>query len=409
MSGLGGNQVPTAGISRVRHSFVVDQQQGVRLGMDAPYSVAMISLPDGRKANLITESGQAEPAGLMLIDESTSTEGVLELINAGRSVVWGGDFRNGRQLLSELKSRLKSSSREEAAPDLLTRWRQQRAATKAQGELFERVMVVLEAGGQVALRRAPDTRVAVDLAWGEAKSPRVVALNTLLGALSAAEWTRKGLTVPGLSGQLIPGFGVFSPTRNAYVNLLEHLEVDGKTVMDVGCGTGVLAFVLLQRGASSAIGTDIEPRAVASARQNSELLALNDRFKAVEADLFPEGELADCIVFNAPWMPETPRTRLDSAVFDEEGSTLRRFIAALPDQLTEDGFAALLISDLPERLGMRTPDHVERIATEAGMQVMNTFETPAVHKRTQDSSDPLHLARAAERIKMHVMKRVAKE
>lgn len=374
-----------------------------------PYSAVMILLPDGRMANLITESGQTEPAELTWIEDSTGAVGVLQLIRAGKTVVWGGDFRNGRQVLGELRQSLKSSSAEEASTDLLVQWRQQRAATMAQGELLERVMVVIEAGGQVALRRAPNTRIAVDLAWGTAKTPRLVALNTLLGALSAAEWTRKGLTVPGLSGQIMPRFGVFSPTRSAYVDLLEHLDVDGKTVLDVGCGTGVLAFVLLQRGASSAIGTDIEARAVESARQNSELLALDDRFKAVEADLFPEGARADCVVFNAPWVPGTPRTRLDRAIFDEGGSTLRRFITGLPDHLSKDGIAAIIISDLPERLGMRAPGYVEGIAAEAGMQPIDTFDTAAVHPRSRDSSDPLHLARAAERIKMFVMKSMAKE
>lgn len=364
----------------------------------------MILLPDGRMADLITESGQTEPAELTWIEDSTSAVGVLELIRAGKTVVWGGDFRGGRLLLGELRQSLKASLAGETSKDLLLQWRQQRAATMAQGELLERVMVVVEAGGRVALRRAPDTRFAVELAWGRAKTARLVALGTLLGALSAAEWTRKGLSVPGLRGQLMPRFGVFSPTRSAYVDLLKHLDVAGKTVLDVGCGTGVLAFVLLQRGASSAIGTDIEARAVESARQNSELLALDDRFSAVEADLFPEGERADCIVFNAPWVPGTPRTRLDRAVFDEGGSTLRRFLTGLSDHLSNDGVAAIIISDLPERLGMRAPGYVEGLAAESGLQLVASFDTAAAHPRSRDSSDPLHRARAAERVKMLVLK-----
>lgn len=369
-----------------------------------PYSAEMISLPDGRLADLITESGQAEPAELTWIEESANAVAVLRWVRTGKTVVWGGDFRNGRQLLGELKQSLKASSAVKASRDLLVQWRQQRGATMAQGELLERVMVVIEPGGQVALRRAPDTRIAVELAWGRAKTPRLVALGTLLGALSAAEWTRKGLTVPGLKGQLMPRFGVFSPTRSAYVDLLKHLDVDEKTVLDVGCGTGVLAFVLLQRGASSAIGTDIEARAVESARQNSELLALDDRFEAVEVDLFPEGLRADCVVFNVPWVPGTPRTRLDRAVFDEGGSILRRFITGLSDHLSKDGKAAIIISDLPERLGMRAPGYVEGLVAEAGLQLIGTFDTAAAHPRSRDSSDPLHRARAAERVKMIVMK-----
>jgi len=42
---------------------------------------------------------------------------------------------------------------------------------------------------------------------------------------------------------------------------------------------------------------------------------------------------------------------------------------------------------------------------ESGMQVLSTTDTPAAHGRARDISDPLHVARAAERIKMLVLAR----
>jgi len=365
----------------------------------------MISLPDGRKACFITESGAPEPTELTLVDDAMRADDVLRLLRAGKVLLWVGDYRNGRNLLGALKRRLKRSSHAPNSMDLSTRWRQQRAATRTTAELLGGVLVVIEPSGELDLRRAPETGGAVELAWGRADGPRVVALNTLVGALSAAEWTRKGLEVPGLSGRLVPRFGVFSPTRHAYVDLVARLDVEGKSVLDVGCGTGVLGFVLLQRGARSAVGSDLDPRAVECASRNAELLGLDDRYHAVEADLFPEGERADCVVFNAPWVPEAPRTRLDRAVFDEDGATLRRFIAEVPDHLSADGVAALLISDLPERLGLRALGDIEDMAAAAGLRVVSIAERPAAHGRSRDSDDPLHEARAAERIKMLVLER----
>jgi methylase of polypeptide subunit release factors len=360
----------------------------------------MIALPDGRSAGFISESGQPEPTGLEPVDEETRADAALRMLQAGKELLWTGGFPGARQLLSALRRRLKGLSSRSVGADLLAQWQEDRAATREKAETLGGLMVLLEPDGSLDLRRAPETRGAVDLAWGPSEVPRVVSLTTLLGAMGAAEWTAKGLDVPGLEGRLVPRYGVFSPTRRAYVDLLAHLDVDGGAVLDVGCGTGVLAFVLLQRGASRAVGTDMDARAIRCASDNAERLGLSDQFEAVEADLFPDGGRFDCIVFNAPWVPETPRTRLDRAVFDEEGRTLERFLGGAPAHLAEGGVIALLVSDLPERIGMREPDHVAQLGADAGLRHLETFTTSASHGRARDTDDPLHSARAAETIKL---------
>jgi SAM-dependent methyltransferase len=364
----------------------------------------MIRLPDGRSAGYLTEASAPPPMAVVPIDDQTRANDALRSLRAGEALVWTGDWRNGRHLLGALRRRL-DKRRDPPAADLAARWRAQRAATRERGELLGGVLVVVEPDGTVALPRAPDTRTAVELAWGPSTEPRLVALNTLLGALSAAEWTRRGLDVPGLQGRLVPRFGVFAPTRRAYVDLLAHLDVEGKTVLDVGCGTGVLAFVLLQRGARSAVGTDLDPRAVDCATDNAARLGLDHRFRAVQADLFVPAERSDRVVFNAPWVPETPRTRLDRAVFDEGGATLRRFLAGLPEHLTDQGTGGLLLSDLPERLGLRAPGDLEREVGQAGLRVVHTAEVAAAHRRAGDPRDPLHAVRSQERVRLWVLAR----
>ena len=367
----------------------------------------MIMLPDGRSAGFIVESEQPEPPKLYLVDDETRADAALHMLRAGKVLLWVGDYRNGRNLLDALRRRLKAVSSRVVAGDLLTQWQEDRASTREKAELLGGLVITLEPDGSVDLPRAPSTATAVVLAWGTSTTPRVVALTTLLGAMSAAEWTRKGLEVPGLEGRLVPRFGVFSPTRRAYVDLLEHLDVEGKTVLDVGCGTGVLGFVLLQRGARRAVGTDLDLRAVQCASDNASTLGLADRFEALEADLFPErsGDGFDCIVFNAPWVPETPRTRLDRAVFDEGGLTLQKFMAEVPEHLSGGGVVAILVSDFPEQLGLRDAGHVESLGEDAGLRLVGTFDTPASHGRARDNKDPLHVARAAERVRLFLFTR----
>ncbi|GAA4411335.1 50S ribosomal protein L11 methyltransferase [Nibrella viscosa] len=56
--------------------------------------------------------------------------------------------------------------------------------------------------------------------------------------------------------------------------MLEHqLAIDhtGKTVLDVGSGTGILAIMAIKRGAAKALAFDIEEWAVENARENAEL------------------------------------------------------------------------------------------------------------------------------------------
>lgn len=52
---------------------------------------------------------------------------------------------------------------------------------------------------------------------------------------------------------------------------LDGLSLHHKTVLDVGCGSGILAIAALKLGALSAHGTDIDPQALKASRDNAEL------------------------------------------------------------------------------------------------------------------------------------------
>jgi SAM-dependent methyltransferase len=86
------------------------------------------------------------------------------------------------------------------------------------------------------------------------------------------EW--KGRTGP-FSILLNPG--VFHPTHTSRT-LADALEINpDDTVIDVGCGSGVLSFVAARLGAKRVIGCDISEAAVIAARENAERLGLSDR------------------------------------------------------------------------------------------------------------------------------------
>src|SRR6476620_7267954 len=84
---------------------------------------------------------------------------------------------------------------------------------------------------------------------------------------------------------LLLGPGVFSPTTTSRT-LADALEITpGDTVIDVGCGTGVLAFVAAKLGAAKVIGVDLSHRAVEAARENAKRLGLEHICAFREGDL----------------------------------------------------------------------------------------------------------------------------
>ncbi len=51
---------------------------------------------------------------------------------------------------------------------------------------------------------------------------------------------------------------------------LDGLDLSGKTVLDFGCGSGILALAALKLGASAAVGVDNDPQALIASRDNAE-------------------------------------------------------------------------------------------------------------------------------------------
>jgi predicted RNA methylase len=344
--------------------------------------------------------GADVPAGTPAeIDDRITADEALKRVRKGEWLLYRGDFHNARQLLAAMGRRLNPGPK---PASLLEAWKTERRLRGEQARTLGHVLVELDEQYRLALPRAPDVVQACEWAWGKPSGRTLTPLKTLNGVLGAAQWREKGLKVPGLEGTLEPHYGVYTPTRFDYLTLLDGLDVRGKTVFDLGTGTGVLGFVLLQRGAASAIGTDVEPAAIACARANAERLGLSNRFTAEERDGFPDGR-AGLVVCNPPWIPETPRSRLDRAVYDEGGRWLERFLTGLPAHLEPEGRGALILSDLAERIGLRSKGWLEERVARAGLTVEKRSETQPQHPKSRDEEDLLFEARSEERIRLFVL------
>jgi SAM-dependent methyltransferase len=340
------------------------------------------------------------PAG-----DATRADEALRRIRAGESLLYAGDYHNARQLLAALGRRL--APRRGGGQPPAEAFRRERHRQREAHLLLNRLLVPVAPGGVVPLRRAPDVAAALAEALGAAPGEEgVLPLRELLGAVGAHEWRRHGVHVPALGAPVHPHHGVFAPVRGEYAELvgaaLARRDLAGRLAFDVGTGTGVLAFLAARRGAR-VVATDVEPRAVACARENAERLGLADRVEVRLADGFPDGR-ADLVLCNPPWVPADAHTPLERAVYDPGGRFLAGFLDGLPAHLAPGGEAMLVVSDLAVRLGLRTEGEIEDAASRAGLAVVERHRAAASHPRAADRDDPLHAARAGETTTLLVLR-----
>ncbi|MFP2506407.1 50S ribosomal protein L11 methyltransferase [Enterobacteriaceae bacterium RIT711] len=88
------------------------------------------------------------------------------------------------------------------------------------------------------------------------------------------------------------------PTTSLCLEWLDSLDLAGKTVIDFGCGSGILAIAALKLGAVKAIGIDIDPQAIQASRDNAERNGVSDRLELYLPKDQPEVMSADVVVAN---------------------------------------------------------------------------------------------------------------
>lgn len=107
------------------------------------------------------------------------------------------------------------------------------------------------------------------------------------------------MTVLRLDPGLAFGTGTHATTALCLARIAA-LKLEGLSVLDYGCGSGILAVAALLRGAESAVGLDIDPQAVTASAANAQANGVADRLRVELPD--PSGELttspSDLVVAN---------------------------------------------------------------------------------------------------------------
>jgi len=87
------------------------------------------------------------------------------------------------------------------------------------------------------------------------------------------------------------------PTTALCLRWLDGIEMTDKTVVDFGCGSGILALAALKLGAKRVIGIDIDPQALQATKENARRNGVEDRLDVYLPEDQPELE-ADVVMAN---------------------------------------------------------------------------------------------------------------
>ncbi|MEF2918960.1 MAG: 50S ribosomal protein L11 methyltransferase [Acutalibacteraceae bacterium] len=120
--------------------------------------------------------------------------------------------------------------------------------------------------------------------WKQYFNPIEVGEKILIRPTWRDKYDPKDRVVLNLDPGLAFGTGTHETTRLCLQAVEKYTNAD-TTILDVGCGSGILAVASLLLGAKSAVGVDIDETAVKTAKENAQLNGVQDKFTVLAGNL----------------------------------------------------------------------------------------------------------------------------
>jgi ribosomal protein L11 methyltransferase len=136
----------------------------------------------------------------------------------------------------------------------------------------------------------PEFRLMADEDWAETWKANYRPLQIGRRIVIKPSWCEWQATEGQLIIELDPGqaFGTgLHPSTQLCLLGLEDWAAAGQTVLDLGCGSGILAIAAARLGAGRILAVDIDPLAVEVAQDNVRLNHVSDRIEVLEGSLPP--------------------------------------------------------------------------------------------------------------------------
>ncbi len=167
-------------------------------------------------------------------------------------------------------------------------------------------------------------------------------------------WTLDGSTV----GDFVQFESVFwepDDTVSLRALIADEQIASGRSVLEIGTGTGLLSVLCLHHGADSVVATDINPAAVANAKYNAAMLVPDSKLDVRQVSKESPGaytvidadERFDLIISNPPWEDGDIDKPADHAFYDPGFALMDSILSGLPQHLNPSGRCLLAYGHVP--------------------------------------------------------------
>ncbi len=299
------------------------------------------------------------------------TRATVKKMLGGSYVLVEEFYSNGLQILLELKKVLKRKYNDST-------FQGQRDYRSAFRQASHRLLLKVH-DNELVVRKSPE------IGWLKLLYPDVsdfyITFPEVQGLNSSWQWYQKGMKIDILKMSLHPFFGTYFPTRFDHLELfdqwLKTYKGAKENAVDIGIGSGVLSFQLIQHGFTRVFGSDTNKNAIIGLLQETARLGLDDKLVLSHGDLFSDCEFqSELIVFNPPWLIAKYKLEegIDKAIYYEK-ELFPRFFRQAKKHLAKEGKLVLLFSNLAQVAGtgdlhpiMEELEKSDRFVTEMHLQ-----------------------------------------
>lgn len=334
---------------------------------------------------------------LVSYDQALDISLSIKSLEAGNAVLIDRLYSDGMQLIFEITKYLKNK-----IPN--TSFQEQQAYRSEYKRLSSLVLIEI-ADHQLRVKKAPS------IGWLKILYPDsnnfTLTFPQIQGLNSSWQWYQKGISIPVLRNKIHPYYGIYFPSRFDHLilfdNWLKRYEGAKKSVIEVGVGSGVIAFQMIKHGFQKVFATDVNPNAIIGLTEYMGNTKLSRKIELDFASYFGKWDKpTELIVFNPPWLPETKNHEDNDKAIYYDQSLFPEFFKQAQKRLLTDGKLVVLFSNLAQITSSTKGHPIEEELANGGRFLLEKSLTRPVKAASDKTKRDQHW-RATEEVELWVL------